>query len=162
MRIMQRYLGFVLLSAVLALSACEVLWDASNRGRATSDIQGLLRAGGLPNPEPKCHMVGTTRDVTCTLRASATEVATVARGLSLQPVEVGDESSGGIERFAAGKQQLCGLATRFGRKSGVKLFGALRRPPQLRLANGSAFEYLLLYHDAESSQVCLELSYSYG
>ena len=159
---MQPHLGFILLWALVTLSACEILWDASNRGRATSDVQALLRVGGLPNAGPKCHMVGTTRNLACNLRASTKEVATVAKGLSLQSVEFVDEPSGSLERFVASKQHYCGLASGLGRKDGVNLFAAHRRPPQLRLANGSAFEYLLLYYDSASSQVCMELSYAYG
>ncbi len=40
----------------------------------------------------------------------------------------------------------CDLASAFGTDPSVVVFQSGRRPPELRLKNGGAFEFLLLYH----------------
>lgn len=152
----KRALLFV--AAVLAL-ACDRAWDAANRGAATADVKALLAAHGAPDVTPECKMAGVSRNVECIFDATVEDAMNLVSGLSLRPV---DSSSSLQDGVGTKPTAVSGCVEAFRGGPNVRLYGVTGRPPQLRLAGGSAFEFLLLYHDVSASRACVQLSYAYG
>ncbi len=155
-------MSFILLCAALSGAACARIWNAVNRAGLRSDMAELLAKSGLPKRPLECRMVATTNDAFCTFSAEPGEAARLASELSLQPHFLGTPpgTSGGY--FKSPANHRCRLALRAVGGGRVEVFGRAGRPKELRLRNGRAFEYLLLFQDPSAPEVCIEVSYSYG
>jgi hypothetical protein len=143
----------VALAAALAgLAGCDLLWNWSNRDGLRRDVVELLGRHGVIAQEPACAMLGTTRTGACRLRAEPTRRPGLVRGLGLTAVAPGDPD---VSHWAGegGCRDLARVAT---------VYRSARRPAALRLPNGSAFEYLLLYQAQRGDDVCVQVAYAYG
>jgi hypothetical protein len=100
-------------------------------------------------------MEGTTRDASCTFRATAAEVDALSRGLNLASVSSGADSRSPLARLVARAPGRCGAGA-------LSASGVAGRPASLRLKSGRAFEFLVLFRGPGADEACLFLSYSYG
>ena len=159
--LLRRELTSFLVAGVLTLS-CDRAWDAANRRAARADVKALLAAHGAPDLAPDCTMVGVSRDVECEFSATAEDLTHLVSGLSLRPVDSGSSLQDDIANLNRRLPGPSRCVEHFRHWPNVRLYSATGRPPQLRLDGGSAFEFLLLYHDVSTSRACAWLSYSYG
>jgi hypothetical protein len=142
----------ILLLLAVGLAGCDVMWNWLNRDELRRDVVGLLERHGVAPRDPACSMVGTTRTGTCRLRLECGRIPGLVEGLRLAEAARGDPAIDAWER-EGGCRSIAGP---------TKLYRSGRRPAELRLPSGSAFEYLLLYQIPGSDQVCIQVSYAYG
>jgi hypothetical protein len=140
---------------LLALGGCETAWDWANRDALARDVEELLQRHGVTARDPSCRMVGTSRTGACLLRVRPDAIPGLLSGLALRPAAPDDVAS-----RAWGAERGCRAFERF--QAAAPAFRSERRAPELRLPNGGAFEYLLLFPRAESDEVCVQVSYAYG
>lgn len=144
--------------AGLLLVGCGPLWNAAGRSSVESDVREILKTTAVVPQHLECRMVGSTRNASCSLRMSPSETASVIRALALESIPSSSETPSLLARLVAHAGPSC-LA---GASSGSSAFGIAGRPNALRLASGSAFEYLLLTVNESTGQACVQVSYSYG
>lgn len=125
-------------------SGCTWLWDVGNRGGAEQELEGALEARGLDWDLNVCHMVGPTREFTCTTRLSAEDVAAATEAFGLRKV--------GWE--AARLDNRCtGLAAR----TSAEILLPAADPMK-----GTGLTGLLLVWDRASGQACVGSAFGYG
>ncbi|HET7873901.1 MAG TPA: hypothetical protein VFN71_00140 [Methylomirabilota bacterium] len=146
-------LGAALL-AVLALGGCEFLWNLGNRGTLTRDVTELFEAHGIALEKPVCHMIGTTRDATCAFQLSGEQLAIAVQRLGLSEMSEG--------RPRGVRQPSCELPPAVDSGRPIRAYESGRQPKGRALSSGGAFSYLLLYHRADTREVCVQVSYAYG
>ncbi|WP_216906047.1 hypothetical protein [Synechococcus sp. CCY 0621] len=144
--------------AVLLLNGCESLWTITNRSGLEADVRELLKTAAVEPQHLNCRMVGSTRNAACSLRLSSPEAASVIRALALEGIQASSESSSPQARLIAHAGPSC-VADR---SRPIVTYGRGNRPTSLRLASGTAFEYLLLTINKSTAQACVQVSYSYG
>jgi hypothetical protein len=143
------------------LAGCETLWDWGNRGPLARDVTELFGRHGVVVRDPACHMLGTTRAATCQIRASADEVTALAGGLRLVDAAVGGAGADTLRQVEGSSPPGC-HAARLVPAGTVRVWVSARRTPELRLASGGAFEYLLLYQGLATGHACVQVAYAYG
>jgi len=151
-------LGILLL---VLTTGCDVLWNAANRGGLERDFKTLAQSCGVRVTLTRCRMLGTTRDGACEFTASRGQIDSLIRGLNLKPVEPGSEEEASLKRIEFSSPYFWSAAAGSDPSSLVR-FASGRRPRELVLKNGTAFEYLILYYDPGSGRALARLSYAYG
>ena len=152
------YLGLL---ALLGLAGCDVLWNAANRGGLDRDFKALASSCGVKVTLTKCQMLGATRDAACEFTATREEIDSLVRGLSLKPVEPGSEAEALVKYIESSSSYSWSGASGTD-PSGLVRYASGRRPRELVLKNGTAFEYLILYYHPASGRALARLSYAYG
>ena len=156
----------VLLLPLVMLLGCDAVWNILNRGALRHDVMTLM--GETPDTlgSMSCRMSGTTRDGTCLFHGSVDLVNRVARRVELRPwVPSPDEAM--VKRFPYdgliknGCRSMPAFSDVFG-PSPVSVYESVRRAPTLRLPSGRAFEYLVLFHNRQTDDACVDTSYAYG
>ena len=155
------------------LSGCGSVWNALNRDQLQADVAGLFKREGIGVSHLKCQMVGETRNAFCTGKFQS-EVD-LNRQSAIQRFELEDlftEGEGKASRMAAWRYERMndtGSCGQYIEKLPVykdeRLWQARfskRRPANLKLPSGGAFEYMHLYWYETSPHMCVEVSYSYG
>jgi len=107
-------------------------------------------------------MIGTTRGATCEIRASADQVSSIVRRLNLKEVEGQDMSKANLQLKLPQLKEGCLACRSFKNVSKIRAYLSGRRPSELRLKSGVAFEYLILFQDLDTDKVCVQVSYSYS
>ena len=151
-------LGILLL---VLTSGCDVLWNAANRGGLERDMKALASSSGVRVTLTKCQMLGATRDGACEFTASQGQIDSLVRGLNLKPVEPGSEQESFV-KYIESSSPYSWSAAAGSDPSGLVRFASGRRPRELVLKNGAAFEYLILYYNPSSGRALARLSYAYG
>jgi len=153
---------FLLYLLLTVIMGCETIWNYSNRGTLKKDIVELFKKHGVVIKDPVCNMIGTSREATCEFRAPADQVSLLVRNLHLK--EVGGESTSKADLLlkVPPSNRGCLACPSFKHVSKTRVYRSDHRPSELRLKNGTAFEYLILYQDIETDKVCVHVSYSYG
>ena len=144
-------LSLVAIGIVLLSAGCEKVWTVANRGHLQRDMTALAQQVGVTLTAPDCHMVGMTRDGVCTFKTSSRQIAQLVQGLKLK-----SESANPLLETRCGSQDAFRAATRLYR------YSVGGRPPELRLKDGSAFQFLSLLYNAGNQSACVALSYSDG
>ncbi len=145
-------------AVVLALSVslgCGSLWNRLNQSGLEQDVRSLLAKHGFEPTLLECGLIGTTRDGYCFVTTEEGDWDVVVNGLRLEQVE---ES----EFTAATGEHACRSHSTIFSAAQVRLFQSKRRAPELRLPDGGAFEFLVLYEDLTTGFACVEVSYAYG
>jgi hypothetical protein len=142
-----------LLVAASLAAGCDTAWNWANRGGLRRDVEALFRRHGVAVAGPVCTMVGTSRTGACVLRAPVDALPRLVRGLGLREAGPDDGAVAGWEREGGCRTTVSGA---------TKVYRSGRRPPELRLSTGSAFEYLLVYQEEQSERLCVQVSYAYG
>ncbi|MCP9785977.1 hypothetical protein [Cyanobium sp. N5-Cardenillas] len=138
--------------ACLLLTGCASLWTVTNRSGLEADVRELLKTADVEPQHLDCRMVGTTRMAACSLHLSPPQTASVIRALALENIQTSSETS------APQAGPSCVAET----SGPIITFGRGHRPTSLRLASGTAFEYLLLTINKATGQACIQVSYAYG
>lgn len=144
--------------ACLLLVGCDSFWNAVNRSGLEADVRELLKTAAVVPQHLDCHMVGSTRDGTCSLRLSPSETESVIRALALENIFPSSETPSPLARLVARADPGCVV----GASASLEAFGIAGRPNALRLPSGSAFEYLILTINKSTGQACVLVSYAYG
>jgi len=144
--------------ACLLLVGCDSLWNSVNRSGLETDMREILKAAAVVPSHLDCTMVGSTRDGSCSLRMSPSEVESVIRALALENISPSSETPSPLARLVARGDPGCVV----GDSAPLEAFGIAGRPPVLRLPSGSAFEYLILTFSTSTGQACVHVSYAYG
>ena len=144
------------------LPGCDTIWNLTNRGALERDIVDLFRNQGLAITNLKCNMIGTSRSATCKFRASAEQVASLVRSLNLKEVETEDATKGNSVLSVPEANVGCMTCPPFAKRPRMRIYLSERRPRELRLKSGSAFEYLVLLQRLDTDEVCVQIAYSYG
>ncbi|MFM7361524.1 MAG: hypothetical protein ACKO8I_07165 [Cyanobacteriota bacterium] len=142
----------------LLLIGCAALWNPAQRGGLDADVHQLLSAAGVTPAQLDCRMLGATRDGECTLRLPPSAAGALIRGLRLEAIPADAAATSSLSLLVRLKGPGCAAAL----SGPIERHGSADRPALLRLAGGSAFEYLLLSFDSRSQQACLQVSYAYG
>lgn len=141
---------------VLAFTAtgCETAWNLANRSALKRDVAALLMSAGTANNSLNCQMAGTTRTGMCEGRFTSEEVEEIVSNFKLDTV--GDAP---VDRdyVTWTKEGTCSR-----RRDWEMRYKSERRAPSLRLKNGSAFEYFLLFYSPGTGSGCIQVSYAYG
>ena len=156
-RIFSRF-GILLL---VLTAGCDALWNAANRGSLERGFKALAGACGVTPTVTRCRMIGTTRDAAIEFTATPDEVDSLVRGLNLKPVEPGSEEEASLKRIESSSPYSWSAVAGSDPSSLVR-YASGRRPRELVLKNGTAFEYLILIYDPSSGRALARLSYAYG
>lgn len=144
------------------LSSCDAAWNLANRRSLENDLTELFNKHGVGVADPVCNMIGTTRSATCEFRASTEQVTSLVGGLNLR--EVGPEDSTRdclLTRIPEPNTGCLGCRS-LKNAARLRVYLSERRPQELRLKSGGAFEYLILFQDLDTGSVCVQVSYAYG
>jgi len=141
---------------LLALAACDRMWNAGNRSPLEKDVRSLLKTCG---PDPawlKCGMAGTTREAWAAFNANPAQVKVLVKCLKLEIAEEGSD----LRRIASYKEtsfpapEVVSVGAQ-----GAEVWGTTLRVP---LKSGSAFSYLILIFDSATGRASFRMAYAYG
>jgi hypothetical protein len=93
------------------------------------------------------------------MAATEEDAAQLISRLSLVLREAGDVH-GNVPSWEI--EQGCGSVEGFTAESSAQIYESARRPETLRLANGTAFEYLLVSFRQDLGKMCIQVSYAYS
>jgi hypothetical protein len=146
---------------LFATPACERLWDAGNRGTLTRHVAELLQNHGVEARGLECRMVGTSRAGECTVQLTDQEAQRVISGLGLRREE---ESLGGKESGHQNLEVAGGLksTSQEPKSAAMAVFGIFGSPANLRLKDGSAFDFFKLVITPGLNGGKIRVAYSYG
>jgi hypothetical protein len=156
-----RLVAAVLIAAGTAACSGAGAWDRANRDALRRDVVQLFQRHGV-TAAPECHMIGTTRDAYCVFKAPADRVDSLVRALKLEAAPTGSAAHEQIELIEMVSPGGCRATPALADPSKVRAYRSERRPRELALASGGAFEYLVLYQHTDSDDVCVRVSYAYG
>ena len=151
-------LGILLL---ILTAGCDVLWNAANRGGLERDFKTLAQSCGVRVTLTQFRMLGTTRDGALEFTASRGQIDSLVRGLNLKPVEPGSEEEVSLKRIESSSPYPW-PAKDAPAEAALERYTSARRPKELVLKNGTAFEYLILIYNPSSGRALARLSYAYG
>lgn len=140
----------ILWVCTLALVGCASLWSRGNRALLRSDLQALL---GHEVELRDCEMLGTTRTGYCRFEAVGMDLPGIRSNLGLVEVDLGAPDQ---EAETWLNERACPSLKEF------RVYRSERRANQLKLANGTAFEYMLLFIPDNGGEACVQVSYAYG
>ncbi len=149
------------LVTLVLLAGCDALWNAANRGSLERDFKALTGACGVTPNLSRCRMIGTSRDAACEFTATPEEVASLVRGLNLKTVEPESREEAFLLTIESSSAYSWPAKDAPG-KAALERYASGRRPNELVLKNGTAFEYLILYYDPGTGRALARLSYAYG
>jgi hypothetical protein len=141
------------------IAGCGLVWQSVQGAALDSDLTQVFEANGLERRELQCRMVDSTRTGFCVLDATEEDAAQLISRLSLVLREAGDVH-GNVPSWEI--EQGCGSVEGFTAESSAQIYESARRPETLRLANGTAFEYLLVSFRQDLGKMCIQVSYAYS
>ena len=137
-----------------------MIWNYGNKWTLKKDIVELFKKHGVVINDPICNMIGTTRGGICEFRASVDQIASLIRGLRLKEIE-GASKDNLLSKIPQSKNGCLGCRS-FKNVLRMRVYTSEQRPPELRLQSGAAFDYLILFQDLDTDNVCVQVSYSYS
>jgi len=151
-------------TAMLSFAApvCLLLAIGCNRIGLERDITALLSGCGATPSKVKAQMSGRSREGIVETVVNEDDLQLIISGLKLQEVPLESRASDAqfrVWHVGAVGQYRHPLLTD---SETVRIFKAGPRTPELKLKNGGAFEYLLLYVSPGSNKILILVSYSYG
>ena len=147
---------FLVSLALLSTIGCSALASASLR----ADLSEALTNSGLEAPEMDCAMSARSRDGSCVFTGDTDQVEAIIIGLSLRPLSTATAEDVQLDFINSSATCLSDLSE--GDRAAVNAYGISGRPDSLQLGNGGQFEFLYLFHQPGSDQVCIFISYAYG
>ncbi len=151
----------LLLMILFTIPACEWLWDAGNRGTLTRHVAEILLTHGVEARGLECRMVGTSRAGECTIQLTAQEARRIISALGLRKEEeaLGGNETGPQDPEVTGESK---SMSQEHKSSASAVFGISGRPANLRLKDGSAFDYFKLFITQGLDGAKIRVAYSYG
>ncbi|HET7876653.1 MAG TPA: hypothetical protein VFN71_14115 [Methylomirabilota bacterium] len=147
----------VTLLAGAAGAGCEVLWNLGNKYFLKGHMAELFGRSGLTADDLDCNMIGATRGATCLTRLGPQQVAHLTRGLGLKEDAPTASGPWAAEHGCRGQR---GFEP--GAPVTVYASGAGAKDSTLRLKDGTAFTYLVVFARSDSDAACIQVSYAYG
>jgi len=148
---------FSILGCLLA-AGCGSLLTVVNRSSLEFDVRQILKKAAVEPQQIQCRMVDTSRAGACTFRLSPLESEAIIRSLKLKDIAPSSIGDSYLAHLVAQREGSCIT----GNPGDLVTFAIAGRPKQLRLAGGSAFEYLILTVNKSTEEACLRTAYSYG
>jgi len=147
----------ILFVFVVTVCGCRQIWD---RGAGLeASVSKILARVSDENIPLDCTMIQTTRAGTCEGRIYPDIIERLVEQLNLAEVRAGQPRDYEFEVWANAGEDACSQKHP---GSGIKIFKSKRRAPQLRLEDGSSFEYFLLFYNLETNAACIQVSFAYG
>lgn len=138
--------------ALVSLTGCRWAWNLWARGDLARDVTSLLAREGIVAKSVKCHMFGTLNSGACVLPFTAEQAAAMVAGLRLRVLTPTEP----IREFKGGCSDTAPFDTGF-----VRMYrSSALRPPELKLRDGRAFDYVYLYHHPTSGSACIQALYT--
>ena len=154
------------LGALLALSglaaACGLVWSRSTALSLERDLATLLGTPGLSDSAPNCAVLGTTRTGFCVYEATEAELSSIVAQLDLLPFTVDADGSGSSVGPAGEVSDGCLAQSGFENPRRLVGFESTRGAETIRLEDGVAFEYLLVFFEPVGGGICIQAAYAYG
>lgn len=146
------------LLAGLVLELCVLLGGVANISRVEADVSELMQTAAVSPRNLQCGMASSARAATCNASLSPQDVSAIVSALGLKRIYPAEQETGSWALHLAKAGPDCPF------KDATKppTFGVVGRPEVLRLSSGTAFEYLVIAHDAGTGQACIQVGYSYG
>lgn len=136
---------------------CRQVWDrASGLEPAVRDL--LARAVASDTPLD-CRMIGTSRTGACEAFIQGDTVERLIEQLKLTQVFPDQPEDYEYQRWSDGGTDSC--AAKYSGPD-MKIYKSKRRTPELRLEDGAAFEYFLLFYNPGAKAACIQVSFAYG
>jgi hypothetical protein len=146
----------LLLAATLLLTGCESPRSASLREGLERDLAEVFRRQGVAPAELKCGLVIKPEEgTTCRFRATAEEVARIARGLRLLEVAGDQTPEEGARRGE------CGTDSDFYRLGLLQVY-ELPGGGEVTLRDGRSFGRLIVCHRRQGGEVQAVVAYKRG
>jgi hypothetical protein len=160
MKTVHRASAVVLLGFLIA--SCGQIWSRSTATALERDLASLIGTPGLTDSAPNCIVLGTTRTGLCVYEGTQAELASIVSRLDLLPFTVESDGSGsslGVDaEIAAG----CLAQPGFENPRRLVSYESTRRAETIRLDNGTAFEYVIVFFEPVVGALCVQASYAYG
>lgn len=150
---------FLLSLTCVLIAGCGLVWQSIQGAALDRDLTQVLEANDLEQRELQCRMVASSRTGFCVMDATEEDAAQLISRLSLVLREPGDVH-GNVPSWEL--EQGCGAVEGFTAEESARVYESARRPETLRLANGTAFEYLLVSFRQDLGTMCIQVSYAYG
>ena len=141
------------------IAGCGLVWQSIQGSALDRDLTQVLEANGLERRELQCRMVASSRTGFCVMNATEEDTDQLISSLALVLREAGDDH-GNVPSWEL--EQGCGSVEGFSGDPSVQVYESARRPEALRLANGTAFEYLLVSFRQDLGTMCIQVSYAYS
>ncbi|MCU0611356.1 MAG: hypothetical protein MUE60_06160 [Candidatus Eisenbacteria bacterium] len=104
-------------------------------------------------------MIGATRDGACSAQLSREDIQRLVKGIGIVRADtLSEHDPVGL----AARRMVTTCCSDSWTAEGVEIYSAFERPPSLRLANGTAFEHLVIAFRPQENEACLCASYAYG
>ena len=156
---MKKQRGFLILLVCLTLlttPGCGALASASLR----ADLGEVLTNAGLETPEMDCVISARSRDGACVFTADSDQVTAWISALSLLAQPTAADEAVQLDFIKSNADCLSELSDE--ERAAVASYAISGRPDSLQLGNGGQFEFLYLFSEPGSDQVCIFVSYAYG
>lgn len=151
-----------LLLLICLTAACGQIWSRSTATALERDLATLFGAPGLSDTAPSCAVLGTTRTGFCVYEGTQAELASISARLELKPFTVESDGSGSSVGPAAEVDAGCLAQPGFENPRRLVSYESERRSETIRLENGTAFEYVLMFFEPVAGAICVQASYAYG
>ncbi len=150
---------YLLSLTCVLIAGCGLVWQSIQGAALDRDLTQVLEANDLEQRELQCRMVASSRTGFCVMDATEEDAAQLISRLSLVLREPGDVH-GNVPSWEF--EQGCGAVEGFTAEESARVYESARRLETLRLANGTAFEYLLVSFRQDLETMCIQVSYAYG
>jgi hypothetical protein len=135
------------------------------KGVCANPTQRFLSGGGLVRKITAIYLLS----LTCVLIAGCGLVWQSIQGAALdrdltQVLEANDLEQRELQcrMVASSRTGFCVMDATEEDEESARVYESARRPETLRLANGTAFEYLLVSFRQDLGTMCIQVSYAYG
>ncbi|MCJ7513490.1 MAG: hypothetical protein MUO23_11035 [Anaerolineales bacterium] len=153
--------ALLLLVLSILLTSCGPLWNAVNRSTLKLDVAEALGPQAL-DLQLRCEMVDSTRTGYCLVPADREQVIGWAGALGMSASTASTASAQTLPPLASEGRVGCLAPENFGDVEGLPAYWVGGRPEALILSGGGRFEYMLLLHNPDTGQACVQVSYAYG
>jgi hypothetical protein len=134
--------------ALIVVAACS---NRTDEDPLRAHLSELLHRHGTTPAEMSCPELEGGAQATCEFRTPREKLDLAIIGLRLTQVD---------KPTIYYAEEKCRTIPAFSDRNRIALYESARHGPELRLSNGRAFEYLILYQDLSSDEVCAQFAYA--
>jgi hypothetical protein len=127
-----------------------------------SDVFELLKRHGVSASEAKVWTGARTRTGLVEMAAGTNDVQRLVKGLKLELFDAAKLEDNWQVLVWRKEARSIHAHPYLQDNAPVKIYRSVVRPLELRLSNGSQFEYLMLYVPKEGDRILVQVSYAYG
>jgi hypothetical protein len=124
-------------------------------------INELLEKHTIQAVVEDARMIGRYRLGLCLLKIAPEQVIKLAQNLNLQ--EITSNQSESDQDLSSWESEAGSFSPAvIWKENRIRVYKSCRRVAELKLEDGSQFEYLVLYHNLDTDQVWLQVCYAYS